>query len=117
MLKGIVLIVLGLTSMVVLAFASYNSKSQAVRRLFWIALFAAAGVIVYSGIETIRGDRAVAALETRLRPRDLSAADISDIARRLRAAGSFKVHMICGSGDAEAARLSEQLKAAFDEAE
>jgi len=116
MVKGIILVAVGLTSTVVLAFASLHSESKVVRVLFWTALFAAAGVIVYSGIETIRSDWAVHALEQRLRPRELSAADVSEIAGTLRAAGSFKVHMIRGSGEAEAARLADQLKAAFVQA-
>jgi hypothetical protein len=54
--KGVIIIVVGLASTVVLAFASYQSKSGAVRVLFWIALLATAGVIVYSGIAGIRSE-------------------------------------------------------------
>jgi hypothetical protein len=57
MLKSVILIIVGLTSTVLLAFASYQSKSGAVRLLFWTALVAAAGVIVYSGVETVRSER------------------------------------------------------------
>ena len=51
MAKGVILIVLGLASTLVLAFASYHSKSQAVKVLFWVALFAAASVIVDTSMD------------------------------------------------------------------
>ena len=116
MLEGIILIVSGLGSMLVLAFTSYSSKSRRVRVLFWIALSIAAGVVVFSGIETIRSNWVVEALQQRLRPRELSPTDISETARTLRAEGSFKVRIIRGTGDTEAARLTEQLNAAFVQA-
>jgi hypothetical protein len=55
--KSVILIIVGLVSAVVLAFASYQSESRLVRGVFWVALVTTACVIVYSGIETIRTDR------------------------------------------------------------
>jgi hypothetical protein len=63
MLKSVLVIILGLASTVVLALASYHSKSEVVRALFWTALLAAAGVIVYSGIENIRSDHELGLLK------------------------------------------------------
>lgn len=54
MLREIILIVVGLVTIAILAFASHDSQSQAVRILFWISLFAAGGIIVISGISGIR---------------------------------------------------------------
>jgi threonine/homoserine/homoserine lactone efflux protein len=56
MLEGIVLIVLGFASLIVLPFASHRSQSHVARVLFWVALVTGACVIVYSGIETIRSE-------------------------------------------------------------
>jgi hypothetical protein len=55
-------------------------------------------------------------LEARLRPRQLSPEDVGQIADALRVAGSFKVHMIRGSGDAEASQLANQMKVMFERA-
>jgi hypothetical protein len=65
-LKSVILIIVGLASTVVLALASYHSKSGVVRVLFWTALFAAAAVIVYSGIEGIRSSRDLQVLRQKI---------------------------------------------------
>jgi hypothetical protein len=57
MVKGVILIILGLASAAVLVFASYHSKSVGVRLLFWTALLATEGTILYSGVQNIRSDR------------------------------------------------------------
>jgi threonine/homoserine/homoserine lactone efflux protein len=65
MLEGIVLIVLGFASLIVLPFASHRSQSHVARVLFWVALVTGACVIVYSGIETIRSDSELQRLKRR----------------------------------------------------
>jgi hypothetical protein len=84
-LKGVIVIVVGLASTVVLAFASYQSKSGAVRVLFWIALLATAGVIVYSGFAGIRSDR-----DLRLLKRDAGTVRRFDVAAVVTLAGDWK---------------------------
>ena len=85
MLKGVIVIVVGLASTVVLAFASYQSKSGAVRVLFWTALLATEGVIIYSGIKGIRSDR-----DLRLLKRDAGTVRHFDVAAVVTLAGDWK---------------------------
>jgi hypothetical protein len=84
-LKGVIIIVVGLASTVVLAFASYQSKSGAVRGLFWMALLATASVIVYSGIAGIRSDRDLGLLK-----RDAGTVRRFDVAAVVTLAGDWK---------------------------
>jgi hypothetical protein len=85
MRQGVIVIVVGLASTVVLAFASYQSKSGAVRVLFWTALLATAGVIIYSGIEGIRSDR-----DLRLLKREAGTVRRFDVAAVVTLAGDWK---------------------------
>jgi hypothetical protein len=84
-LKGVIVIVVGLASTVVLAFASYQSKSGAVRVLFWIALLSTAGIIIYSGIAGIRSDR-----DLRLLKRDAGTVRRFEVAAVITFAGDWK---------------------------
>ena len=85
MLKSVVLIIVGVTSTVVLAFASYHSKSGVMRVLFWTALLATAGIIVSSGIENIRSER-----DLRLLKRDAATIRRFDVAAVITLAGDWK---------------------------
>jgi hypothetical protein len=85
MRQGVIVIVVGLASTVVLAFASYQSKSGAMRVLFWIALLATAGVIIYSGIAGIRSDR-----DLRLLKRDAGTVRSFDVAAVITLVGDWK---------------------------
>jgi hypothetical protein len=53
------------------------------------------------------------ALDERIRPRQLSEAQIVEISRRLKGVRSAKIHIIRPNGDQEVASLAEQLKKAF----
>jgi hypothetical protein len=85
MRQGVIVIVVGLASTVILAFASYRSESGAVRVLFWAALLATAGVIIYSGIAGIRSDRDLLLLK-----RDAGTVRRFDVAAVVTLAGDWK---------------------------
>lgn len=63
MAKNVTLIIIGLVSTIVLAFASHESNSRVVRTAFWICLAAAAVVIIYSGVDSIRISRDLTVLK------------------------------------------------------
>jgi hypothetical protein len=114
MAKGVILIVLGLASMVVLAFASYHSKSQAVKMLFLAALLVGASVIVYSGIENIRSDRALKGVQQRVEPRHLL--DRAKFIAFLKEYRRGPVEVRCSSTDVEARNFAIEIDSALKEA-
>ncbi len=114
MLKGIVLIVLGLTSTVVLAFASHNSKSLVVRVLFWTGLLTTLGVIAYSGIETIRGDRNLQVLQEEIKPRHLT--DRAKFIAFLKGYRRGPIEVRCSTEDVEARNFAVEIDNALKEA-
>lgn len=85
MLSSVILIIVGLISTVVLALASYHSKSQVVRVLFWTALIATAVIIVISGIDNYRSNR-----ELRLLKREAGTIRRLDVAVAVTLAGDWK---------------------------
>jgi hypothetical protein len=114
MLKGVILIIVGLVAPFVLIFASYRSKSVGVRVVFWTAFLATEAIVLYSGIQNIRSDQDLRRLQVRIKPRHL--ADRAKFIAFLKEYRRGPVEVRCSGADLEARNFALEINSALKEA-
>ena len=127
MTENIILIILGIVSTAALAFASYDSDSKHVKRLFYASLVISLGIIVYQGSDGIRKDREITALKRkvtenepfRIRDEDRKALDnlVGELVARERKTQQIlpQLHILSFPGQSpDAAEFQEVLKHALE---
>jgi hypothetical protein len=114
MVVDITLIIVGLMTTIVLAFASHNAKSKAVRVMFWLSLCGTVAIIIISGIGSISTNRKLIELESKTKPRSLSPAQKESITSDLKAITERqKIFIIASILDAEALKFAEDIESVF----
>ena len=66
MVLDILLIVLGTTTTIILAFVSHKADSKLIKYLFWFSLLTTVGIVIYSGISGIKLNTKINDLRTQV---------------------------------------------------
>ena len=114
MVADITLIVVGLGTTIVLAFASHDAKSRVMRVMFWMSLCATAAIIIISGIGSINTSRKLQELESTAKPRSLSPNQKESIISALKAITERqKLFIVASILDGEALSFAEDIESVF----
>ena len=114
MVVDITLIVVGLGTTIVLAFASHDAKSRVMRVMFWMSLCATSAIIITSGIGSINTSRKLQELDSTTKPRSLSQNQKESIVFGLKAITERqKIFIVASILDGEALNFAKDIESAF----
>src|SRR5262245_4626644 len=114
MVAVVVLILVGAAAAIGQTFLSHRDKSPIIRGLAWICLIAALGVIIFSNVQTYRSDRALQAVQDRVKPRHLT--DRAKFIAFLKEYRRGPVEVRCSGSDVEARNFAIEIDNALREA-